>query len=80
MIKLKRIGKNIYNDRLIRLKGIHNRWWQPGRANRELQNAKQKNDNLLIGRHNWNLIRDYMAEFNAMTPSTMIHDYEKTVW
>ena len=33
-----------------------------------------------IAKYNYNLIRDYMAEFNAKREEIMIHEYEKTIW
>jgi len=77
-IPLRRSGNNILTNNDVRLRGIHNRWWQRGRANSELKNNPGKDMSITIA--NWNLIRDYMAEFNAMRPEIAVEDYERTVW
>lgn len=79
-MKLTRYGDYIYNDRKIRLRGIHNRWWQKGRAASEIRIANKLGCDMSIAKHNYNLIRDYMAEFNAKREEIMIHEYEKTIW
>lgn len=77
-MKLSRKGIKIITDRDVRVRGIHNRWWQKGRANSEIKNNIGKD--ISISRANWNLIRDYMAEYNAKRPDIMVTDYEKTVF
>lgn len=77
-IPLKRSGDCILTNNNVRLRGIHNRWWQKGRATSELKNNPDKD--MSVTRANWNLIRDYMAEFNAMRPEIKVENYDKTVW
>ena len=77
-IPLRRSGDKILTNNDVRLRGIHNRWWQKGRANSEIKNNPGKD--ITISRANWNLIRDYMAEMNAMRPEIAVEDYERTVW
>ncbi len=77
-IPLRRVGDHIYTNNDVRLRGIHNRWWQKGRANMEIKNNAGKD--ISISRANWNVIRDYMAGFNAARPDIAVEDYDKTVW
>lgn len=77
-IPLRRNKNYIYTNNEVRLRGIHNRWWQKGRAAGEIKNNPGKD--LSIAKSNWNLIRDYMADFNAMRPEIAVQDYDKTKW
>ena len=77
-IPLRRNKDRIYTNNDVRLRGIHNRWWQKGRASNEVKNNPGKD--ISIARANWNLIRNYMADFNAMRPEIMVEDYDKTIW
>jgi len=69
-----------WNERKIRVNGIHNRWWQHGiglsylnvqRSYQEEEGIKQYE----VGIHNCNLVRDVMAQFNEMTPTTKNTNY-----
>ncbi len=79
-IPLRRSGDCILTNNDVRLRGIHNRWWQSGRAQSEVNIAEKTGKDISIAKANWNLIRDYMAEMNAKRPEVMIKDYVKTVW
>ena len=75
--KLKRVGNELqYEDDNSKIFGIHNRWWQAGRAETEIRNNRNSSD-INTGISNMNLIRDFMAEFNDMTPGSKWNDYEK---
>lgn len=72
-------GDYLINSKGEILLGIHNRWWQEGRAKSELINSL-KYDNrkaTYTGCHNMNLIKDYMEYFNDMTPRTKRDHYLK---
>jgi hypothetical protein len=77
-IPLHRRGDYLFTNNDVRLRGIHNRWWQIGRAGSEIKNNPGRD--MSVAKKNWNIIRDYMAEMNARTPATKIENYEKTVW
>ena len=77
--KLVRWGDKLINTKNEALNGIHNRWWQVGRAQSELINSL-KYDNKeasLTGESNMNLIKEYMEYFNEMTPKTRCDEYLK---
>jgi hypothetical protein len=59
-----------------RVFSIHNRWWKDGRANGELRND-DGTDGFIKARNNFNVIKDFMVEFNKMTPETYWDDYVK---
>ncbi len=70
--RLTRVNDKLVNTNGEYLCGIHNRWWQEGRAKTELINSL-KYDNIntsLAGEYNMNLIKEYMEYFNDMTPQT----------
>ncbi len=65
----------MYNpDRVF---AIHNRWWKEGRANNEIIKNRNDSAGFHTAVHNFNSIRNFMAEFNEMTPETYNDDYEK---
>ena len=80
IFKLKRVGNELqYEEDNSKIFGIHNRWWQSGRAETEIRNGRAS-PNIDTGMNNMNLIRDFMAEFNEMTPESKRNDYEKKIF
>lgn len=71
------------------LKAVHNKWWKVGRTSGEFIPSWGRTDSdpglvqvLDRGQNNFNVIKDFMAKFNSMTPETKREDYlqEKIDW
>ena len=64
--------KRMYNERKIRLHGIHTKVWWDGVVSHAVKCHKEANDidKVRCLCHNYNLQRDIMLEYNRMTPTT----------
>ena len=71
--------KRLYNDRKIRLHGIHTKVWKEGVVKHAIEAYKRDKEferaNMLI--QNYNIEREVMLEFNEMTLATKNHDCTK---
>ena len=65
----------VFNDRMIQINAWHCRWWQPGRAEAELERCNKNALNTL--EHNFNLTRTFMERFNNMLPEIRSEVYVK---
>lgn len=70
-------NNKLFNERKIRMNGLHTRPWQQGLVQSAVDKVKESGDAraLDIGTHNFNLEKDLQVWFNSMTPVTKQLEY-----
>ena len=74
-------GEKFYNERKIKVNGIHCKVWKEGLDQAALDRYRAEGDTvrnkLEIGLHNFTTIKDVMIKFNEMTPAVKQENYCK---
>lgn len=75
-IRYQVLGDSVWSNYNLQIKGWHSRWWQEGRAEADLRTVKDPSTIEKL-KHNYNLVRDFMARFNDMRPEIKSEAYVK---
>jgi hypothetical protein len=73
------VGRKQLYDEDVRLHGMHTKWWLNG----IIPSAIERETNIItkeIIAHNYNIEREFMLDFNEMTPATRNNEYDHALF